>query len=174
VTSAIHPALRRKGWDITADGKFYMPTRVLFGRGIAGQIAGHVTALGADAVLLVTDPGVRAAGLITPVEAALAAAGIAVALGADHPGVTRTQLAQAAIAAIRDLNADLGVPPMRDLIKPEDLDVLAAKAEANTSTPSNPRTATAADYRAMFARELGSERTQHEAGGSRTMENRRL
>ncbi|HEX2321110.1 MAG TPA: iron-containing alcohol dehydrogenase [Streptosporangiaceae bacterium] len=417
MTSAIHPALRRKGWDITADGEFYMPTRVLFGRGIAGQIAGHVTALGADAVLLVTDPGVRAAGLITPVEAALAAAGIAVtifdqvrpnprdtdclagadliraggqrlvlavgggsamdtakcvgllltngghprdwedfgalrhdplpliavpttagtgsevspsavitdtarkkkmnlfdmrncprialvdpdltlscpaqvtaasgmdalshavdslhcrlatpasdalalegarlvaryirravatpadiearcgmaqgsltaglavgltdvsgahalaeamgglyghphgyccavsmpaimeynlpvsadkyarlavALGADHPGVTQTQLAQAAIAAIGDLNADLGVPPMRDLIKPEDLDVLAAKAEANTSTPSNPRTATAADYRAMFARELGSEGTQHKAGGSRTMENRRL
>ena len=71
MTSAIHPALRRKGWDITADGEFYMPTRALFGRGIAGQVAGHVTALGADAVLLVTDPGVRAAGLVAPVEQAL-------------------------------------------------------------------------------------------------------
>jgi alcohol dehydrogenase len=417
VTSAIHPALRRKGWDITADGEFYMPTRVLFGRGIAGQIAGHVTSLGADAVLLVTDPGVRAAGLVTPVEAVLTSAGIAVtifdqvqpnprdsdclagadliraggqrlvvavgggsaidtakcigllltngghprdwedfgalrhdplpliavpttagtgsevspsavitdtackkkmnlfdmrncprialvdpdltlscpaqvtaasgmdalshavdslhcrlatpasdalalegarlvaryirravatpadiearcgmaqgsltaglavgltdvsgahalaeamgglyghphgyccavsmppimeynlpvstdkyarlaiALGADHPGFTQTQLAEAAVRAIRDLNADLGIPPMRELIRPEDLDVLAAKAEANTSTPSNPRPAAAADYRAMFARELGSEGTQHEAGSSRTMENRRL
>jgi alcohol dehydrogenase len=418
MTSAIHPALQRKGWDITADGQFYMPTRVLFGRGIAGQIDGHVTASGADAVLLVTDPGVRAAGLVTSIEAALAAAGIAVtifdqvqpnprdtdclagadlirsggqrllvavgggsaidtakcigllltngghprdwedfgalrndplpliaipttagtgsevspsavitdterkkkmnlfdmrncprialvdpdltlscpapvtaasgmdalshavdslhcrlatpasdalalegarlvagyirraftepsdiqarcgmaqgsltaglavgltdvsgahalaeamgglyghphgyccavampaimeynllvsadkyarlavALGADHPGFTQTQLAQAAIAAIRDLNADLRVPPMRDLIKPEDLDVLAAKAEANTSTPSNPRAATAADYRAMFARELASEGTREQAGGgSRAKENRRL
>jgi alcohol dehydrogenase class IV len=407
VTSAIHPALRRKGWDITADGEFYMPTRALFGRGIAGQVAGHVTALGADAVLLVTDPGVRAAGLVAPVERALTDAGIAVevfdqvqpnprdtdcmagadvirssgqrllvavgggsaidtakcigllrtngghprdwedfgaltrdplpviaipttagtgsevspsavitdtarkkkmnlfdmrncprialvdpdltlscpapvtaaagmdalshavdalhcrlatpasdalalegarlvaryirravaepsdiearcgmaqgsltaglavgltdvsgahalaeamgglyghphgyccavsmpaimdynllvstekyarlavALGADHSGLTQTQLAMAAVVAIRDLNADLGVPPMRDLIKAQDLDVLAGKAEANTSTPSNPRAATAADYRAMFARELATDSTQDNAG----------
>jgi alcohol dehydrogenase class IV len=79
---------------------------------------------------------------------------LAVALGADHPGFTQTQLAQAAVGAIRDLNADLGVPQMRDLIKAEDLDILADKAEANTSTPSNLRTATAADYRVLFAREL--------------------
>ena len=407
MTSAIHPALRRKGWDITADGEFYMPTRALFGRGIAGQVAEHVTALGCDAVLLVTDPGVRAAGLVAPVEAALTDAGVAVAvfdqvqpnprdidcmagadvisssgqrllvavgggsaidtakcigllrtngrhprdwenfgalthdplpviaipttagtgsevspsavitdtarkkkmnlfdmrncprialvdpdltlscpaavtaaagmdalshavdslhcrlatpasdalalegarlvaryirravtepsdiearcgmaqgsltaglavgltdvsgahalaeamgglyghphgfccavsmpaimdynlhvstekyarlavtLGADHPGLTQTHLAMAAVHAIRDLNADLGVPPMRDLIKAEDLDVLAGKAEANTSTPSNPRAATAADYRAMFARELATDSTQGKAG----------
>ncbi len=89
---------------------------------------------------------------------------LAVALGADHPGLTQTQLAMAAVDAIRDLNADLGVPPMRDLIKAEDLDVLAGKAEANTSTPSNPRAATAADYRAMFARELATDSTQGKAG----------
>jgi alcohol dehydrogenase len=407
VTSAIHPALRRKGWDITADGEFYMPTRALFGRGISGQVAEHVAALGADGVLLVTDPGVRAAGLVAPVEGALTDAGIAVAvfdqvqpnprdidclagadlirsggqrllvavgggsaidtakcigllrtngghprdwedfgaltrdplpviaipttagtgsevspsavitdtarkkkmnlfdmrncprialvdpdltlscpapvtaaagmdalshavdslhcrlatpasdalalegarlvaryirravaepsdiearcgmaqgsltaglavgltdvsgahalaeamgglyghphgyccavsmpaimdynlqvstekyarlavaLGADQPGLTQTQLAMAAIAAIRDLIADLGVPPMRDLIKADDLDVLAGKAEANTSTPSNPRAATAADYRAMFARELATDSRQDKAG----------
>ena len=394
-----HPALRRNGWDITADGEFYMPTRALFGRGIAGQVADHAAALGGEnGVLVVTDPGVLAAGLVAPVEAALTGAGfevtvfdqvrpnprdtdclagadliksggqrllvavgggsaidtakcigllltngghprdwedfgalrndplpviaipttagtgsevspsavitdtarkkkmnlfdmrncprialvdpdltlscpaavtaasgmdalshavdslhcrlatpasdalalegarlvalyirrafaepsdiearcgmaqgsltaglavgltdvsgahalaeamgglyghphgyccavsmppimaynlpvsaekyarLAVALGADHPGLSQTQLAKAAIGAIRDMNADLLVPPMRDLISAEDLDVLAQKAEANTSTPSNPRTATAADYRAMFARELG-------------------
>ena len=394
-----HPALRRKGSGISADGEFYMPTRALFGRGIAGQVAEHAAALGARAVLLVTDPGVRAAGLVSPAEAALTGAGIAVtvldqvrpnprdidclagadlirsggqqllvavgggsaidtakcigllltngghprdwedfgalrhdplpviaipttagtgsevspaavitdtarmkkmnlfdmrncprialvdpdltlscpahvtaaagmdalshavdslhcrlatpasdalalegarlvalyirrafqapsdiearcgmaqgsltaglavgltdvsgahalaeamgglyghphgyccavsmpaimaynlpvsaekyarlaaALGADHPGLTQTQLGQAAIGAIRDLNADLGVPPMADLIAARDLDILAEKAEANTSTPSNPRTAAAADYRAMFARELAA------------------
>jgi alcohol dehydrogenase len=393
----LHPALRRSGWDITADGEFYMPTRALFGRGIAGQVTEHAKALGGGSVLLVTDPGVRAAGLVAPVEEVLTGAGIdvtifdqvrpnprdtdclagaslirdggqrllvavgggsaidtakcigllltngghprdwedfgaltrdplpviaipttagtgsevspsavitdtvrkkkmnlfdmrncprialvdpdltlscpapvtaasgmdalshavdslhcrlatpasdalalegarlvaryirraftepddiearcgmaqgsltaglavgltdvsgahalaeamgglyghphgyccavsmpvimaynlpvsadkyarlAIALGADHPGLTETQLAQAAIEAIRALNADLRVPPMRDLIKAEDLDVLAEKAEANTSTPSNPRAATAADYRVMFAREL--------------------
>ncbi len=45
---------------------------------------------------------------------------------------------------------------MAELIAARDLDILAAKAEANTSTPSNPRTAAAADYRAMFARELAA------------------
>ncbi|MDR2985355.1 MAG: iron-containing alcohol dehydrogenase, partial [Nocardiopsaceae bacterium] len=88
MTSVTHPALRRKSWDVTADGEFYMPTRAFFGRGIAGQVAGHATALMADAalgahgsspgVLLVTDPGVRAAGLVAPAEAALTGAGFAV------------------------------------------------------------------------------------------------
>jgi len=75
----LHPALRRQGWDVTADGEFYMPTRALFGRGIAGQVTEHAMALGgADGVLLVTDPGVRAAGLVTPVHKALSRAGISV------------------------------------------------------------------------------------------------
>lgn len=74
----LHPALRRRGTGITADGEFNMPTRALFGRGIAAQAAEHVRALGTTSVLLVTDPGVRAAGLVTPVAAALARSGIEV------------------------------------------------------------------------------------------------
>ena len=76
----LHPALARRGTGITADGEFYMPTRALFGRGIAGQAAEHAAALGASSVLLVTDPGVRAAGLIAPVETALAGRGIDVTI----------------------------------------------------------------------------------------------
>ena len=76
----VHPALRRKGTGISADGEFYMPTRVLFGRGIAGQAAEHVAALGASSVLLVTDPGVRSAGLVAPVERALVTSGIDVTI----------------------------------------------------------------------------------------------
>jgi hypothetical protein len=49
---------------------------------------------------------------------------------------------------------NLRVPPMADLIMAEDLDLLGSKAEQNTSGPSNPRPATAADFRAMFACEL--------------------
>ena len=64
------------------------------------------------------------------------------------------RLARAAIAAIRALNEDLRVPTMSTLIRSEDLDILGEKAAANTSTPSNPRAATAADYRAMFTREI--------------------
>ena len=76
----LHPALRRSGWDVTADGEFYMPTRALFGRGIAGQVTEHAKALGGGSVLLVTDPGVRAAGLVAPVEAMLTGAGIDVTI----------------------------------------------------------------------------------------------
>jgi alcohol dehydrogenase len=74
----LHPALRRGGTGITADGEFHMPTRVLFGRGVAARVPGHVAALGTRSVLLVTDPGVRAAGLVTPVHDALAGSGIEV------------------------------------------------------------------------------------------------
>ncbi len=65
------------------------------------------------------------------------------------------QVADAGDVSVTPFDADLGVPPMRDPIKAGDLDILTQKAEANTSTPSNPRAATAADCRAMFARELG-------------------
>ena len=78
--ATIHPALRRKGSGITADGEFYMPTRALFGRGIADQVAEHVAALGASSILLVTDPGVRSAGLVAPVERTLATSGIEVTI----------------------------------------------------------------------------------------------
>ncbi len=64
------------------------------------------------------------------------------------------ELARLAIEYIRQLNHDLGVPPMRQLIRAEDLQLLGLKAEQNTSTPSNPRTADAAAFAAMFAREI--------------------
>jgi alcohol dehydrogenase len=76
----LHPALRRSGNGITADGEFHMPTRVLFGRGVAGRVAEYVRAFGAGSVLLVTDPGVRAAGLAGPVADALTAGGVEVAV----------------------------------------------------------------------------------------------
>jgi alcohol dehydrogenase len=79
---------------------------------------------------------------------------LAVTMGAGQPGDGEERLARAAIAAIRALNEDLRVPTMSTLIRSEDLDILGEKAAANTSTPSNPRAATAADYRAMFTREI--------------------
>ena len=74
----IHPALRRSGSGVTADGEFHMPTHVLFGRGVCRDVAEHVTSLGTGPVLLVTDPGVRAAGLLTQVLEALHRLGIEV------------------------------------------------------------------------------------------------
>jgi alcohol dehydrogenase len=73
-----HPATIRRGQGVTADGEFFMPTRVLFGRGVAGQAGTHAASLGARKVMLITDRGVEAAGLVDPVRADLAGAGLAV------------------------------------------------------------------------------------------------
>lgn len=71
-----HPALTRSGTGVMADGKFYMPTRVFFGRGTAGQAGAHAAGFGAARVMLVTDPGVEAVGLLDPVRERLADAGL--------------------------------------------------------------------------------------------------
>jgi alcohol dehydrogenase class IV len=65
---------------VTADGEFYLPTRVFFGRGVAGQAGARAGGLGMHRVLLVlvTDPGVQAAGLAGPVRENLTAAGLEV------------------------------------------------------------------------------------------------
>jgi alcohol dehydrogenase class IV len=51
---------------------------------------------------------------------------------------------------VRELNRDLGIPTLRDLIRREDLELLAEKAAANTSRPSNPREADQPAFRAML------------------------
>jgi alcohol dehydrogenase len=73
-----HPATTRRGHGVTADGEFFMPTRVFFGRGIARQAGAHAALLGSSRVLLVTDPGVQAAGLADPVRDQLTGAGLQV------------------------------------------------------------------------------------------------
>jgi alcohol dehydrogenase len=78
-----HPATTRRGDGVAADGEFYMPTRVLFGRGIASQAGTCAAGLATRKVMLVTDPGVQAAGLTEPVHGRLTAAGLEV-LGFDR------------------------------------------------------------------------------------------
>jgi alcohol dehydrogenase class IV len=73
-----HPATIRRGQGVTADGEFYMPTRVFFGRGVAGEAGAHAAGLGMRRVMLVTDPGVQAAGLADPARDDLIAAGLEV------------------------------------------------------------------------------------------------
>jgi alcohol dehydrogenase class IV len=63
-------------------------------------------------------------------------------------------LARLAIARVRSLNVTLGIPPMVELIRSEDLDLLATKAEQNTSNPSNPRAADRTVFRELFAAEM--------------------
>lgn len=53
------------------------PTRVLFGVGAAERTADEIKALGCKSAFVVTDAGIRAAGLIDPLVAQLEAAGVA-------------------------------------------------------------------------------------------------
>jgi alcohol dehydrogenase len=71
-----HPAVTRRGAGLAADGEFYMPTHVFFGRGVAGQAAQRIAAFGARRIMLVSDPGVVDAGLLHPIRDDLASAGL--------------------------------------------------------------------------------------------------
>lgn len=81
---------------------------------------------------------------------------LAQAFGIKTSGMDTDIAAHAAIQWVRDRNQRLAIPTLAELIREEDLDLLAQKAVANTSTPSNPRPADANDFRAMFERELNT------------------
>lgn len=75
---------------------------------------------------------------------------LASAFGIRTDGRSETELARAAVDYVRELNRTLDIAPLVDLIKRDDLDLLAEKAEANTSRPSNPREADRAAFRKML------------------------
>ena len=75
---------------------------------------------------------------------------LAAAFGIERAGRSDAEAAADAVDYVRLLNRELGIPPLRELIRREDLDVLAEKAAANTSRPSNPREAGVSDFRRMF------------------------
>lgn len=52
------------------------PAQVLFGRGVVAELPAHLPRFGVRRALIVTDSGVRRAGLVEPVTGMLAAAGI--------------------------------------------------------------------------------------------------
>ncbi len=83
---------------------------------------------------------------------------LAGAFGLATEGLLTETAARLAIDYVAALNTDLGIPPLAELIRAEDLDVLAQKAAANTSAPSNPRPASVRDFRAMFAGALAHAR----------------
>jgi alcohol dehydrogenase class IV len=79
---------------------------------------------------------------------------LASAFGIEHEGRSTLELAKAAIDFVSNLNRELHIPELSTLIRLEDLDILAEKAAANTSRPSNPRDADRDAFRAMFERSL--------------------
>lgn len=73
---------------------FRIPTSISFGRGVARTVATPLRQVGAKRVLLVTDKGVVAAGLVAPVEERLREAGFAYAIYdgvVPDPGVGEVQ-----------------------------------------------------------------------------------
>jgi len=89
---------------------FALPTRVEFGEGIIGTVGDEVKALGAKKVMLVTDKGVRGAGLTKPVEEILTKEKL--------PFIVFDQV----VPNPRDVDCHAGY----ELAKKEDVDVLVA------------------------------------------------
>ena len=56
----------------------------------------------------------------------------------------------AAIDAVKQLSADVGIPAKLDALKEEDLDFLAESAVADACAPGNPKEASIEDFKALF------------------------
>ena len=68
-------------------------------------------------------------------------ADVAVATGVDTAGMTTDEAADAAIAAVRQLSADVDIPTVCEAITEDELDQIADDALADACYPGNPRDA---------------------------------
>lgn len=75
---------------------------------------------------------------------------VAVAMGVDTAGMTEDEAADAAIAAVRQLSADVNIKPTCDGLVEEDLDQLASDALADACYPGNPREADHETVKELF------------------------
>lgn len=76
---------------------------------------------------------------------------IARAMGVENvDSMKQEEYRDAAIAAVRKLSEDVGIPAKNERIREEDLDVLAKDALADACYPGNPREATKEQVIAMF------------------------
>ena len=77
-------------------------------------------------------------------------ADVAVAMGVDTTGMSDEEAADAAIAAVRQLSADVNIKPTCDGLVEEDLDQLATDAMNDACFPGNPREANHDDVVELF------------------------
>ncbi len=75
---------------------------------------------------------------------------IAEAMGVDTTGMTKDEYRAAAVAAVRKLSADVGIPAKLSALKEEDLDFLAESAYADACAPGNPRAASVEDMKTLI------------------------
>ena len=75
---------------------------------------------------------------------------IAEAMGIDTTGMSQDEYRKAAIDAVRQLSADVGIPSKLDAIKEDDLDFLAESAFADACRPGNPKETSVEDLKDLF------------------------
>ena len=77
---------------------------------------------------------------------------IAEAMGVDTAGMSVDEYRDAAVAAVRKLSADVGIPAKLAALKEADLQFLAESAYADACRPGNPRETSVADIKELFRR----------------------
>ena len=75
---------------------------------------------------------------------------VAVAMGVDTTGMTTDEAADAAIAAVKQLSADVEIPHCCEAITEDDLDQITNDAMADACFPGNPREAGFDDVKGLF------------------------
>lgn len=76
---------------------------------------------------------------------------IAQAMGVDTTGMTQEEYRKAAIDAVKQLSADVGIPSnLKDIVEEEDLDFLAQSAYADACRPGNPRETSVEEIKALY------------------------
>ena len=75
---------------------------------------------------------------------------IAEAMGVDTAGMDQAAYRKAAIDAVKQLSADVGIPTRLEAMKEEDLDFLAQSAAADACAPGNPKPASVEDFKTLF------------------------
>ena len=75
---------------------------------------------------------------------------IAEAMGVDTAGMDQETYRKAAIDAVRQLSADVGIPSKLEALKEEDLYFLAESAAADACAPGNPKDASVEDFKMLF------------------------
>ena len=75
---------------------------------------------------------------------------VAVAMGVDTTGMSEDEAADAAIAAVKQLSADVNIPHVCEAMKADEIDQLATDAMNDACFPGNPREANHDDVVALF------------------------
>ncbi len=76
---------------------------------------------------------------------------IARAMGVEGvDGMTQDEYRKAAVDAVKQLSADVGIPAVNEKVREEDLDQLAADAFADACRPGNPRDTNIEDLKALY------------------------